>query len=284
MPQFPQDVVTTYHDGVRGRVRSRATGAPRPGVPEVVLVQGMGVADYLLPGLAALGGWTRAHLVELPGCGGSGEPPHELTVEEFGHAVADWLDARSLGRVVLAGHSSGTQVAAEAAAGRTDLATLVLASPTVDPVARGPVRLLVRWRWDSRYEPPGLTESHGPEYRRAGARRLIHIAWVHLRHAIEEPLRDLDAPLLVLRGVDDRLSTERWARQLAATRPDGRFVPMPGAHTFPWLDPYAWSDPISQAAGVMPGAANNTLHDDGPSGVRDCRARNRHLPAAHAER
>src|SRR5215210_6215113 len=117
MPEFPREVVTTYHDGVLGRMRSRAVGAPQPGIPEVVLVQGMAVADYLLPGLAAFGGWTRAHLVELPGFGGSGEPPHELSVPEFGQAVADWLTTQPLGPVVLAGHSSGTQVAAEAATG-----------------------------------------------------------------------------------------------------------------------------------------------------------------------
>jgi pimeloyl-ACP methyl ester carboxylesterase len=112
MPDFPLDVATAYHDGVLGRRRSRAVGEPRAGVPEVALVQGMAVADYLLPGLAAFGAWTRAHLVELPGFGGSGEPPHELSVPEFGRAVADWLTAQRLGPVVLAGHSSGTQVAA----------------------------------------------------------------------------------------------------------------------------------------------------------------------------
>jgi hypothetical protein len=53
------------------------------------MVQGMTVSDYLLPGLAALGAWTRVHLVDLPECGGSGEPPHELTVPEFADAVAD---------------------------------------------------------------------------------------------------------------------------------------------------------------------------------------------------
>src|SRR3954454_16963938 len=87
--------------------------------------------------------WTRAHLLELSGLGGSGEPPHELSVPEFGRAVADWLTARRLGRLVLAGHSSGTQVAAEAAVGHPDVTGVVLASPTVDPVARDVVRLLV---------------------------------------------------------------------------------------------------------------------------------------------
>jgi pimeloyl-ACP methyl ester carboxylesterase len=251
MPQFPHDVATSYHDGVLGRMRSRAVGEPRPGVPQIVLVQGMAVADYLLPGLAAWGEWTRAHLVELPGFGGSGEPPHELTVPEFGRAVADWLTARDAGPVILAGHSSGTQVAAEAAAGRPGVAGLVLASPTVDPVARKVVRLLVRWRLDGRYEPPGLTASHKPEWKRAGARRLVHTVRVHLDHELEDSLRRVTVPLLILRGADDRLSTPGWARRLTAIVADGRYVELPGAHTFPWLDPHAWSGPVRDFSAAL---------------------------------
>jgi pimeloyl-ACP methyl ester carboxylesterase len=251
MPELPREVVTSYHDGVLGRMRSRAVGEPRPGVPEVVLVQGMAVADYLLPGLAAWGEWTRAHLVELPGFAGSGEPPHELSVPEFGRAVADWLAAQRLPSVVLAGHSSGTQVAAEAAASRPGVSGLVLASPTVDPVARGLIRLIIQWRRDGRYEPPGLTESHKPEWKRAGARRLVHVVRAHLRHAIEEPLRRLDVPLLVLRGHDDRLSTPDWARRLTTIVADGRYVEVPGAHTFPWRDPHSWSEPVRDYAAAL---------------------------------
>jgi pimeloyl-ACP methyl ester carboxylesterase len=248
MPDFPAQLVTSYHDGPLGRMRSRAVGEPRAGVPEIVLVQGLAVADYLLPGLAAFGGWTRAHLLELPGLAGSGEPPHELSVPEYGRTVADWLAARSFGPVVLAGHSSGTQVAAEAAAGNPGVAGLVLASPTVDPVARGLIRLIVRWRQDGRYEPPGLTESHKPEWKRAGARRLVHLVRAHLHHALEDALRPATAPLLILRGVDDRLSTSEWARQLTTLVPDGRYVELPGAHTFPWRDPDAWSEPVRRFA------------------------------------
>jgi pimeloyl-ACP methyl ester carboxylesterase len=96
-------------------MRSRSVGEPRPGVPEVVLVQGMAVADYLMPAVAELGRWTRAHLVELPGFAGSGEPTRTLDVPGYAGAVVEWLDAAKLGPVVLAGHSSGTQVAARAA-------------------------------------------------------------------------------------------------------------------------------------------------------------------------
>ncbi|HEX5597793.1 MAG TPA: alpha/beta hydrolase [Micromonosporaceae bacterium] len=240
-PPFPRDVVTTYHDGPLGRIRSRSVGLPRPGVPEVVLVQGMAVADYLLPGLGALAEWTRAHLVELPGFAGSGEPPHELTVPEFAAAVREWLTHRNLGRVILAGHSSGTQVAAEAAVGRCDVLGVVLASPTIDPAARGLPRLFVRWRVDALRESPGLATSHRPEWRRAGIRRLAHLVRAHLNHTIEEPVSRLTVPLLVIRGRDDTISTARWGLRLAALAPVGEYVEVDGAHTFPWRDPHAWS-------------------------------------------
>jgi hypothetical protein len=96
-------------------------------MPKIVMVQGLTVSDYLLPGLGVLSAWTRVHLMDLPGCSGSGEPPHELAVEEFAQAVADWLIHRRLSPVILAGHSSGTQVAATPRPGRR-------------PYARSPIR------------------------------------------------------------------------------------------------------------------------------------------------
>jgi pimeloyl-ACP methyl ester carboxylesterase len=247
-PERPQHIETSYYDGRFGRMRSRAVGASRVGVPDVVLVQGMAVADYLLPGLGALGEWTRAHLVELPGLAGSGDPPYELDVPGYGRCVADWLEGQGLRGVVLGGHSSGTQVAARAAVGNGNVVGLVLASPTVDPAARGWFRLLVRWRLDGRREPPGLSESHKPEWRRAGLRRLLHIVRIHLADPLEDAVARLDVPLLVIRGRDDVIGTRRWARQLASSVEDGEHIEVPGAHTFPWLDPHAWSDPIRRFA------------------------------------
>ncbi|MEV1078044.1 alpha/beta hydrolase [Streptomyces sp. NPDC050211] len=252
-PPFPERTVTTYHDGPLGRMRSRAVGDVRPGTPEVALVQGMGVSDYLLPGLAAFGRWTRAHLVELPGFAGSGDPPHELDVPEFGRCVAGWLSARELGPVILAGHSSGTQVAARAALGRPDVAGVVLASPTVDPVARGLVRLFVHWQLDGRREPPGLSASHRPEWKRAGLRRLFHTARVHLDDVLEDSVARLRVPLLIIRGRDDRIGTAGWGRHLAGLVPDGEYVEVAGAHTFPWLDPEAWSEPVRGFVGRVVG-------------------------------
>jgi pimeloyl-ACP methyl ester carboxylesterase len=193
--------VTTHRDTPFGRMRSRAVGSPRDGVPEVVLVRGMAVAEYLLPGLTALGEWTRAHLVELPGFAGSGDPPHPLDVLGYGDAVAGWLEVATLDRVVLMGHSSGTQVAARAAT-RVPPAVrgLVSASPTIDPRFRGWVRLLIAWHLDGRREPPGLTESHMPEWKRAGIRRLLHVVRIHLADHLEDVVPQLRVPVLVLHG------------------------------------------------------------------------------------
>jgi pimeloyl-ACP methyl ester carboxylesterase len=251
VPAFPDEVVTSYTDGPLGLMRSRAVGRPRPGVPEVVVVQGMAVASYLLPGIGALAGWTRAHLLELPGLAGSGDPPHELSVAEYGQAVAHWLTATRGEPVLLGGHSSGTQVAAEAAAGHPLVAGLMLASPTVDPAVRPFPRLALRFLQDGRIEPPGLTRTHLPEWRRAGPRRLAHLVRAALQNDIEASLRRLTVSLLVLRGADDVLSTPGWARRLVATAPDGRYAELPGAHGFPWLDPGSWSAPARQFAGTL---------------------------------
>jgi pimeloyl-ACP methyl ester carboxylesterase len=248
-PPLP-DALESHRDTSAGRIRSRSVGEPFPGVPEVVLVQGMAVADYLMPAAAELGRWTRAHLVELPGFAGSGEPTRKLDVPGYAAAVVEWLDAAELGPVVLAGHSSGTQVAARAAvqAGDGRVVAVVLASPTIAPIARPLPRMLLRWRLDGRHEPPGLTGSHLREWRRAGVRGLVHLVRVHLRDRIEESVPALTVPVLVLRGADDRLSTAEWARGLAAAAPAGRYQELPGAHTFLWADPASWSAPVRQLA------------------------------------
>jgi pimeloyl-ACP methyl ester carboxylesterase len=243
-------VVTRYHDGALGRVRSRSLGMVRTGVPELVLIHGMTACDYLLPSLAAMATWTRAHLIDLPGCGGSGEPPHELSVAEFADAVTDWLDEQRLGRVILAGHSSGTQVAAVAALRRTgDVAGVVLASPVFDPAYRGLARVLWRWLVDLTREPAGLERVNRPERKRAGLRRLAHVLRVHRHYRLPDAVAALRVPVLVVRGRDDALSTPRWVERLAACAVNGDWVEVAGPHTFCWRDPDAWSSPVQAFAG-----------------------------------
>jgi pimeloyl-ACP methyl ester carboxylesterase len=216
-PTVAQDGVTIHHhDSAYGRIRSRTLGRSRPGVPEMVMVHGLAVCDYLLPGLAELAGWTRVHLLDLPGCGGSDDPPHEMSVAQYAGAVLDWLDAHPSPPVLLAGQSSGTQVVAEAAARRPGrVAGVVLVCPTADPALRRPLRLLRRWLTNQRREAPGLNDVHRPDRRRVSRRRKVHLVAIHLRHRIEKPVAALRVPVLVLCGSADTLSPPSWGRRLA---------------------------------------------------------------------
>ncbi|WP_344650355.1 alpha/beta hydrolase [Cryptosporangium japonicum] len=233
-------MTTTYHHGPFGRLRCRSIGTARPGVAQVVVVPGLSVADYLLTGLAGFAGWTRAHLLELPRSGG-------VDVTRFADAVAGWLDTNDLGPVVLGGHSSGTQVAAAAAVGRRDVVAVLLAGPIVDPARRGALRLGRSWLRDGRQERGGLIRSQGPEWARSGPLRLARLIRSHLAYRIEEPVGALRVPALVLRGSEDRLSRPGWCRRLAALSPGGRYVELPGAHSFFWDDPETWAEVVRDA-------------------------------------
>ena len=243
------DVTIEHRPTTWGVMRSRTVGDPRAGVPEVVVVPGLAVADYLEPAVYQLGAWTRAHLVELPGFSGSGEPPHPLDVPQFADAVVQWLAGGGPGDVVLVGHSSGTQVAAHVAARRMPrVRALVLASPTMDPRFRSTRRMLLAWRRNHPFEPPSLDVEHTPERQRAGLRRVRQALRVHLADRLEDVVPRIAVPVLVLRGTDDRICTEAWARDLAGLAPDGRFRPVPGAHSFVWTSPGAWSEPVETLA------------------------------------
>ena len=243
------DVAIDHRPTTWGVMRSRSVGTPRDGVPEVVAIHGLAVAEYLLPAVRELGAWTRAHLVELPGFSGSGEPPHPMDVPQFADAVVQWLDASGLGSVVLVGHSSGTQVAARIATRHLpNVKALVLASPTMDPRFRSVRRIVLAWRRNHALEPPDLDLQHTPERQRAGLRRVRHALRVHLADALEDVVPQVPVPVLVLYGDQDRICTEPWARQLSELAPDGRFRTLPGAHSFLWTTPRAWSEPIEQLA------------------------------------
>jgi pimeloyl-ACP methyl ester carboxylesterase len=256
-PRPPDEYLVRFTDTRFGRLRSRVLGSPSD-APPVVTVMGMAVSDYLLPAQAALD-WTQTHLLDLPGLAGSDDTRDRLDAPGFADAVCDWLEAAALPPVILAGHSSGTQVAARAAAARPDLvAGTVLASPTVDPKARSVPRALYFWRRDSRYPMPGLSESHRPEWRRAGLRQLVHLLRAHIDDSLEDVVPRLRGPLLVLLGEQDRLCTEKWAHRLAELAADGRLVTVPGPHTFLWRDPASWREPVRELATASTGERSHT--------------------------
>ena len=189
-----------------------------PGVPPVVLLHGLAVSHrYLMPTAAALGGGHPVVVPDLPGFGLSGKPAAALDVDEHAAHLSAWLDARGLSGVCLLGHSFGAELAARLARRRPDaVAALVLAGPTSDPAARTRRGQMARWTADLQVEDPRQAAILARDVRDAGPRRVLATLGHSVRNAIEEDLRRLHVPTLVLGGGWDPVVPAGWRHQVAA--------------------------------------------------------------------
>jgi pimeloyl-ACP methyl ester carboxylesterase len=213
--------------GIRIHERSRACA---PGTLPVVLLHGLAVSHrYLMPTAHALAGRHPVHVPDLPGFGLSDKPRHALDVREHTAIVAAWLTARGLGRVCVVGHSFGAEVAAALARHRPEaVAALVLGGPTADPVARSRRGQIGRWSADLMVEDPRQAAILARDVRDAKPWRVVATLGHSVRNAIEEDVRLVTAPALVLGGGWDTVAPPRWRRRVA-TLCGGTSVTIPGS-------------------------------------------------------
>ena len=201
-----------------------------PDTLPVVLLHGLAVSHrYLMPTAHALAGRHPVLVPDLPGFGLSDKPRRALDVREHTDVVAAWLDAHGIGRVCVGGHSFGAEIAAGLARRRPDLvAALVLGGPTADPVARSRRGLIGRWTADLMVEDPRQARILARDVRDAKPWRVFATLGHSVRNAVEEDLRAVTAPTLVLGGTWDTVAPPRWRRQVAALT-GGTSVTVPGS-------------------------------------------------------
>jgi hypothetical protein len=95
-------------NGERCPPTQSSPSAARP-ITQLVLLHGLAVSRrYLMPLAARFADHHPVHVIDLPGCGLSGEPGRVLDVAEHADHVAAWLERSGLAPVV----SSGTPSAA----------------------------------------------------------------------------------------------------------------------------------------------------------------------------
>jgi pimeloyl-ACP methyl ester carboxylesterase len=210
--------------GYRLHVREGGAGDP------VVLIHGLGVASaYFEPLGRELTRWFRVSIPDLPGWGLSERPPRALTIEDLADVLADLVacDDRT---PALVANSLGCQIVIALASRQPQcLRAAILVGPTVDPAYRGWLPHAMRLVLGATREQSGLLPVVLRDYLRMGPARMFAGARAALADEPERRLPNVEAPVLVVRGERDALTTLRWARRCAALAQGGAFVEVKSA-------------------------------------------------------
>ncbi|GAA2723410.1 alpha/beta fold hydrolase [Cellulomonas aerilata] len=201
-----------------------------PSAPAFVLVHGIGMSHrYLRPLAEHLERANHVLVPDLPGFGSSPRPAEVLGIAEHAAVVAALVTDRGLDKPVLIGQSMGCQVVVEVLAANPGLASAaVLIGPVVDPEARSATRQALRLLRDGRHEPARVNAIVSADYLRTGPRRYGATVPHMLGYRIEDRIRDVGEPVLVVRGEHDPIAPARWVRDLAQAAPRGTSAEVPG--------------------------------------------------------
>ncbi|MCR2810865.1 MULTISPECIES: alpha/beta hydrolase [unclassified Microbacterium] len=221
------DIAFFSHAGATLVAETTVGAAPETESPVFVLIHGIGMGRTVFADLI-----TRLHArtiaIDLPGYGEAPEPRSVLTMERTADLVAAYLHSIDAGRIVLVGHSMGSQVAGEVAARHPELVDrVVFIGPTVDARQRTAVRQLLRLAQDLAVESPRVIVVGAREYLRAGP-NLRGKLRAMLAHRPERTYSLVRAPVLVLRGENDYVSSRDWCRIVVASLRQGRLAEVPG--------------------------------------------------------
>lgn len=226
-------------DGWRMHVRVSVEPVPAD-APAVVLVHGLGVAStYMVPTAVRLARWYRVYAPDLPGFGHSDKPPDALDIPQLADALVAWMDAAGLERAVFIGNSLGCQIIVNAAVRHSSrIERAVLQGPTMDRHARTLRQQVGRALLDVLREHPTQPLVQTRDYAKFGLRRSLQTFHFAVEDRIEDKLRLVRAPTLVVRGSRDPIVSQRWAEEVTRLLPEGRLVVMPGApHTLNYSTP-----------------------------------------------
>ncbi|MHA3684184.1 alpha/beta fold hydrolase [Leucobacter sp. HY1910] len=186
-----------------------------------VLVHGIGmgriVFDDVAPILAQRG---RVIALDLPGFGDSPEPGSDTEIVETAANLARFIRDEQLGRVVLVGHSMGTQITAQLAADHPELVNgLVLIAPTINRLERSVMKQTERMAQDLSGEGLKVLATGLYEYFKTSPLWFANKLKFMLDHRLEDVCPRVTVPALVLAGETDRVCPREWVAEVAAALP-----------------------------------------------------------------
>lgn len=189
-------------------------------------------------------GPVAARVVPLPGLGAPASPAVDLSPRHQANRVLSALTGDE--SFVLAGHSAGCQVAAWVAALAPDrVRALVLVGPSTDSKAATWPRLIGRWLATAAHERPdqlpALARQYGHTRLRTMRRTMNRVRY----DLVDETVKTVRCPVVVVRGQYDRIAPADWCRRVAEAagadvgrHPLSRSVTLDGGgHMVPWTRP-----------------------------------------------
>ncbi|UZN04663.1 alpha/beta fold hydrolase [Cellulomonas sp. S1-8] len=205
---------------------------------DFVLVHGLGASSATYERLTARLGLTgTVHLLDLPGFGGVPRPAGPLGIEELAQLVTRWAERTGVSGATFLGHSMGAQVVVEAIAAAPGLAShAVLIGPTVDDRARTAPEQLVHLARSAVHDSARVQSLLLRGWVECGPRWFGTVLQGMLRHPVAERLREVDVPVLVVRGEHDHVAPPPWVRTLVDAAPRARAVTVPGAGHAPMYE------------------------------------------------
>jgi pimeloyl-ACP methyl ester carboxylesterase len=200
-------------------------------VPAIVLVPGLGLDERSSARLRRRTGGT---VVILPGMG------RRRPVGTLDELADQLLGELGSGPVVLVGHSQSCQVVVAAAERDRRVTGVVLLGPTTDPRLRRTVVLAARWVRTALREPWWQVPRILAQWLHTGPAAMTALWLRTSRDRIDERLRRVAVPVVVVRGTRDALCPHDWAAHLVASAPQGRLAEVSGAaHMTPQSHPDA---------------------------------------------
>ncbi|MGW7683338.1 alpha/beta fold hydrolase [Kribbella sp. NPDC054772] len=176
----------------------------------VVLVPGLGLGpesytrtvEHLI---------TPYHVVTLPGYGEPAGAREDLHPRALAVGLAEKIRERS----VLVGHSASCQIVVETAIRYPELAhAVVLVAPSGD-ARMSSVDRAVRWLGSAVPDSPKLLRVVTPQYARTTLPTIARAGEASRQHDLAAVIAQVKAPVQIVRGRHDLLSTAEWVERLA---------------------------------------------------------------------
>lgn len=235
-----------YVDTKYGRMHALVSETKKRTARNYVLVHGLLVsASYMEPTARLLTGDNNVYVPNMLGHGKSETPQRALNIDEHALVLAEFLQEKNIDNPVLVGGSYGCNITAELAANRdVNAEALILIGPT-DVSGKTVQELLGVLVKDGFYEPCIMVPTVIGDVGRIGVDRCLTQLNYMAEHDMDDALLRTTAPILLIKGENDKLSSEEVVCDKFEIAPIAQALNVIGsAHCLTVSDPQLMADMI----------------------------------------